>query len=225
MQDNLYAFGLEDPQFPVIAAMIRDAAPGKTVDLHISSQDEMYSYSEAICGGGPIALVAYFRAGIEINKAIRQFVRWKFGTPDKIETFLDFASGYGRSTRFTIADLLAEKVWAADILKGAATFQQEQFHVNTLQATTDPDFLHSPVQYDCIFVCSLFTRLPERTFTRWLTKFFSFLKPDGLLIFSVRGVALVAKDTSMPRQEIYFTPTSEIAELQAEDYGSAMVTE
>ena len=225
MKKNLYAFCPGDPQFPVITAMIRDAAPGKQVDLHIASQDEMYSYGETVCGGRPIALMAYFRAGIEINKALRQLVRWKFGTPDKIGTFLDFASGHGRSTRFTVADLSPERMWAADILKDAVNFQREQFHVNALQSATDLDFFHSPVQYDCIFVCSLFTHLPERTFTRWLTKLFSLLKPDGLLIFSVHGDDLLPKDASMPRQGIYFMPLSEIAELKTEDYGATIVTE
>ena len=53
-----------------------------------------------------------------------------------------------------------------EILRDAVRFQEQMFGVNSLQSTTEPERFDCDRTFDCIFVASLFTHLPEATFFR-----------------------------------------------------------
>ena len=218
------SFSPADPDYPVMSAMVQDQF-GSLPSLEIEANDEMYAFSENTCGTRTLGLMAYFRAGIQINDAVRQIVKWHFGAPENLKTFLDFASGYGRSTRFLVSDLGPERVWASDVLPGALEFQRSQLGVQTVFSTTKPESFRPGQLWDCIFVSSLFSHLPEVTFTRWLWKLHSLLKPGGILIFSVHGEVTMPPGATMPRSGLYFIPTTEIPSLDTGDYGAAIVTD
>jgi hypothetical protein len=134
---------------------------------------------------------------------------------------LDFASGYGRLTRFLVHERIADEVTVADILEGGMQFQAEQFGVKTILSTTLPQDLIVDDRYDLIFVASLFTHLPASTFTPWLRRLAEMLTDDGLLIFSVHDETLAPEKF----EGIHFVSTSESRVLDLADYGSTWVTE
>jgi SAM-dependent methyltransferase len=118
-------FGPEHLQFPSIAEMVRisrgrDSLP----NLRVHDHDDMFAWSEAVCGTPAIGTMAYFRAGLVIADTFRQIIDgWCGAQPLRV---LDFACGYGRSLRYTVADF-GDSVWAGDILPDAVDFVREEF--------------------------------------------------------------------------------------------------
>ena len=218
------SFDQTDAEYPAIAGMVQGEF-GSVPNLRVAASDEMYVYSEQTCGSRILGLMAYFRAGLQINDAVKQIMAWHFGTERGATRFLDFASGYGRSTRFLTQDLGPDRIWASDILPDAMNFQSDQFGVHTIASTTKPEGFNPGMQFDCIFVSSLFSHLPETTFTRWLWKLYSLLAPGGLLIFSVHNEATLPPGTPMPRSGIHFIPLTEIPSLDVGDYGATIVAD
>ena len=163
------------------------------------------------------ALSNYFQNGFEQFELVRHVAGWR-GRPG---TMLDFASGYGRLTRFLVHEHLAGDVTVSDILTAGMEFQAAQFGVKTIVSTTRPEDFPVSGRYDLIFVASLFTHLPAATFTAWLRKLAGLLEPEGLLVFSVHdeSIAPVAVDG------IAFESYSESRVLDANEYGSTWVTE
>jgi hypothetical protein len=79
-------------------------------------------------------------------------------------------------------------------------------------------------RYDMVFVASLFTHLPERSFGPWLGKVWEFVAPEGVLVFSVHDEAV--NDTGAVLVDGFsFTASSEVASLSTEDYGTNYTTE
>ena len=220
-----------------------DVAPGQTAEwivdqvvretfarplqmnTHIHKDDQMLSFAAEVRGSEEIALADYFRSGGALLNAVRQLVTWKFGSFDRLAAFLDFAGGYGRLTRFLIHELPPDRLWIAEIQPEAVAFQEAQFGVHGILSATNPEDLVCEQRFDCIFVASLFTHLPEATFTAWLTKLYSLLTPGGLLIFSVHDATLLTAGEVMPESGLYFREASEIASLDTKNYGMSIVTE
>ena len=218
------SFDNTDPNYPAMAAMVNDQF-GVTPNLDIAAGDEMYAFSEINCGSRILGLMAYFRAGIQINDAVRQLIRWHFGDPSKITAFLDFAAGYGRSTRFLRHDLPAESVWMSEILPDALEFQERQLGVRTIPSHNVPEKFRPGQRFDFIFVSSLFSHLPESTFSRWLATLYNLLSPGGLLVFSVHNELTLPPDVAMPASGIHFIPSTEIPSLDVADYGATIVAD
>ena len=164
------------------------------------------------------ALTNYFQNGLDQLHLVRHIASWR----EHAGRMLDFASGYGRLTRFLVHEHLASEITVSDILEGGMAFQAEQFGVRTILSTTDPANFSAPDRYDLIFVASLFTHLPPATFTPWLRRLAELLTDRGLLIFTVHDESI-----SPHRFEggISFESRSESRVLDVDDYGSTWVTE
>ena len=164
------------------------------------------------------ALTNYFQNGLDQLHLVRHIASWR----EHAGRMLDFASGYGRLTRFLVHEHLAGEITVSDILEGGMAFQAEQFGVRTILSTTDPANFSAPDRYDLIFVASLFTHLPPATFTPWLRRLAELLTDRGLLIFTVHDESI-----SPHRFEggISFESRSESRVLDVDDYGSTWVTE
>ncbi|MFP5246058.1 MAG: class I SAM-dependent methyltransferase, partial [Thermoanaerobaculia bacterium] len=156
--------------------------------------------------------------GLDQFALVRHIAGWR-GNPKRM---LDFASGYGRLTRFLVHEHLADEITVSDILEGGMEFQREQFGVRTILSKTDPARFEAPGRYDLIFVASLFTHLPPSTFTPWLRRLAELLTPDGLLIFSVHDQSIAPVSVE---EGISFETRSESRVLDVEEYGSTWVTE
>lgn len=194
--------------------------------VKIHPQDEMYLYAlNNTQGRSDEALLRYFSNGKRILDAVKQIIEWHFDDWENISSFLDFASGYGRFSRFLIQEIPASKIWVSDIYAQAVEFQKQQFGLEGIVSTNHPEDYQINQKFDCIFACSFFSHTPQQTFARWLEKLYSCLTENGILIFSTHDLSLMTIETDLEAEEIYFTPESESLFLKTEDYGVTYVGE
>ena len=148
-----------------------------------------------------------------------------FGSFENVPSFLDFACGYGRFTRFLIQEMPPEKIWVSDIYANAVKFQTEYLGVSGIVSTGKPENYLIDRKFDCILANSFFSHMPERTFTNWLQNLYDLLTPNGILMFSVHDSCLLPPHIEMPANGILFSPQSESQSLDKEEYGTTYVTE
>jgi SAM-dependent methyltransferase len=220
------AFGSDDTS-PRVAALLTalGIAPG-TLELAIDSRDEMLEFLAAFYDGDrEQELFHYFRSGASIAGSLGQVLRWRFGGPEGIGKLLDFASGYGRVSRFLVREIPPERVWVADVYAGGVRFQEERLGVHGIVSTVQPEKFSCAERFDAILVTSLFTHLPEERFRQWLRVLLGCLAPGGMLLFSTHSPELLPPGVEMPAGGFCFRETSESGSLDKSDYGSTWVTE
>jgi SAM-dependent methyltransferase len=215
---------------PLVRALLADlGVAAGSVDLAIDPADEMLGFLVRSHGGDrERARYAYFQSGASIAGAMAQVLRWRFGEPGRTGKLLDFASGYGRVTRFLLRLLPAERIWVADVYAGGVDFQRRRFGVHGIVSTVRPeDFpgAAGAATFDAILVTSLFTHLPEERFVAWLRVLMGLLAPGGVLAFSVHGEHVLPASAEMPASGLLFQEISESGSLAAADYGSTWVSE
>lgn len=211
----------------IIRAFVADQVPNaKTFNSNISKNDEMYLFAlQHFQGSEDRACIELLTTGKQSMDILRQVVQWHFGGFENISAFLDFASGYGRLTRFLTQELPPEHIWICDIYEDAVRFQQEQFGVHGILSVLNPEDMRSERTYDCIFVASLFSHLPEIKFVGWLERLYGMLAPTGVMIFSVHDAAVLPPGMAMGETGFLFIPESESRSLDRSDYGTTYVTE
>lgn len=226
-QPATFAFDESRALYGPIRAMVEDQfGDARTKpSLRVHQNDEMFHHSIAACPTPRFGKMAYFRAGLQILDALRQTAGWHDRPLASMDRVLDFAAGYGRSTRFLAALIPPERIWMADILPDAVDFQRSEFGVNSMQSSKDPADFRCDEKFDLIFVSSLFSHLPERTWGTWLERLHSLLAPSGLLVFSVHGETLVPATHQMPDDGLLFLPQNEADSWDVADYGTSFVTE
>ncbi|MGD1806920.1 methyltransferase [Dapis sp. BLCC M126] len=196
------------------------------INVKIHPQDEMYLYAlKNTDGRKDEALLRYFSNGKRILDAVKQIVEWYFNGFENISSFLDFASGYGRFSRFLLHEIPIDKIWISDIYPEAVEFQKQEFGLAGIVSTNAPEDYQINQKFDCIFACSFFSHTPQKTFTGWLQKLYSCLTENGILIFSTHDLSLMTIETDVEAEKIYFTPESESLFLKTEDYGVTYVGE
>jgi SAM-dependent methyltransferase len=215
---------------PVIKAFIRDQAKfPEDFKLKICEDDEMYLFSlnnvKDDLEARDRALVRYYAIGRSVLDTVKQVVEWHFGSFENVPSFLDFACGYGRFTRFLIQEMPPEKIWVSDIYANAVKFQTEYLGVSGIVSTGKPENYLIDRKFDCILANSFFSHMPERTFTNWLQNLYDLLTPNGILMFSVHDRCLLPPHIEMPANGILFSPQSESQSLDKEEYGTTYVTE
>jgi SAM-dependent methyltransferase len=215
-----------DETHPRVSALLADLgiAPG-TVDLAVDERDEMLGFLVESHGGDrDRALFQYFQSGASIAGSLGQVLRWRFPDPGRRMKLLDFASGYGRVTRFLLREVPPERVWVADVYEGGVRFQEERFGVHGLISAIRPEDFVCAERFDAILVTSLFTHLPEERFVAWLRVLLGLLAPGGLLAFSAHSPEVLPAGVEMPAEGFLFQPISESGSLDKSDYGSTWVT-
>ncbi|MGD1716220.1 methyltransferase [Dapis sp. BLCC M172] len=209
----------------IIDTFIQDQTrkPEKINEI-IHPQDEMYLYAlKNTDGRKDEALLRYFSNGKRILDAVKQIIEWYFDGFENISSFLDFASGYGRFSRFLLQEIPTNKIWVSDIYPEAVKFQKQEFGFDGIVSTNSPEDYQINQKFDCIFACSFFSHTPQKTFAGWLEKLYSCLTEKGILIFSTHDLSLMTIETDVEAEEIYFTPESESLFLKTEDYGVTYV--
>ena len=216
------AFG-PDESNPMVDTLLRQRVPQwQQLNRAIDSRDEMLLFADETYGfDRDLALFSYFANGLALRDDLRHIARCRFGDA-AIPSFLDFASGYGRLTRFLVHEKMASSITVSDILTDAMEFQRNQFGVRTLPSVGNAADFDPQGSYDCIFVASLFTHLPPDAFRGWLRRLDESLRPGGLLVFSVHDESLAPTKVD---QGILFRAESESRTLDPAEYGSTWVTE
>ena len=194
------------------------------IDTTIHPEDEMLLNAVSGLTNVGLAKAVYFRQGYEINSTLQTILDWSAGSKKSEAKVLDFACGYGRATRFLVAQVSPRNVWVSDIYEEAVKFQIEQFGVNGFVSCYEPAELRCEEKFDLIFVTSLFTHLPQARFEQWIHRLYNLLLPEGVLAFSVHDQAL-AGGRIIPSDGFLFVPESESRSLDENEYGSTYVTE
>ncbi len=207
-------------------AFVEDQIGNRPFNAVLSENDEMYLFAlRAHQGNKDRATIEILSTGKQSFNVVRSIVEWKFGGLSNVNSFLDFAGGYGRLTRFLVQYLSPSKIWACDIYQDALQFQSQQFGVNTLVSTLSPEDYHDKRRYDFIFVASLFSHLPEDNFIGWLSKLYNLLTPVGILVFSVHDTAVTPPHLGEGDKDILFAAESESRTLDKNIYGTSYVSE
>lgn len=143
----------------------------------------------------------------------------------RLHDVLEFASGHGRFTRHLVKAIGAQRLTVSDIVQDAVDFSTQTFGVRGFVSSTDPQAVQWPQRYDLVFVLSLFSHLPERTWGRWLRRLYDALAPGGLLVFSTHGpVAAGREDVTLDERGFFFAPSSESSAIAAQDYGTTFTS-
>lgn len=213
-----------------LAANARDG-----LDVTISKNDLMYQYILREQGSKTEAYLWYLESGLQMQMVVEAIANETRRCLAEVGRVLDFASGYGRLTRFLAQRMDPRRVWVAEIKKRAVEFQQHQFGVNGFVSTTIPEQTTVEERFDIIFVASLFSHLPDSTFGPWLQRLCDLLSPSGVIAFSVHDVALRGAPMSENNDtspQIFYERNSEESSLFSEDeplnvdaYGVSQVNE
>jgi SAM-dependent methyltransferase len=191
----------------------------------IHPADEMYRYHLMEKGQSPdTAAVHYFATGEQIFRTATRMLDWRFGGPQGVGSLLDFASGYGRTTRFLASALAAERIVVTEIDPGAVRFQEETFGVRGVVTGPDPVSFRIEKAFDAILAVSFFSHLPADRFESWLEALYGHLAPSGILVFSVHGMRLLPGLEADHVTGIVFRPVSETARLDGSEYGTSYVS-
>lgn len=220
-----FPFDSASASAPAVRAMLEHACPkARDASLIVHPGDDMYAFGVHTIGFEPLAAMAYFRAGASMVALIDAVARWHFGALERVGSFLDFAAGYGRSTRLLVRLLPPSAIVVAEIQSEALDFQRWAFGVNTLQSAVDPLALAAAQSFDYVFVGSLFTHLPRRTFGLWLARLWELVAPGGVLVFSVHDRWLDTFGAEW-QDGFAFIAASEVSSLDTEQYGTSFTTE
>jgi len=191
----------------------------------IHPADEMYRYEMLAPHRTPrAASILYFAAGGQILHAVEQIARWRFGALAGVRSLLDFASGYGRTTRHLARFLDPARITVAEIEPDAVRFQTETFGVRGIVSATRPEDLRIEGQFDVVLAASFFSHLPALRFEQWLGRLYAATAPGGVLIFSVHGMDLLPGLEIDRVSGIVFQPVSETTRLDGAEYGTSYVT-
>lgn len=190
----------------------------------IDPRDEMFLYALHRLGQPRLARMQYMRQGARACSTVVQIVRHCFGHQAVDLRILDFASGYGRVTRYLAEIFGKQNVWASDIQAGTMEFCRSNLGVNVLPSGPRPDGLTTAERFDLIFVSSLFSHLPREAFGLWLAALARILRPGGVIAFSVHGQDMV-DPAIFPADGHLFVAESESGVLNVNDYGTAYVSD
>lgn len=196
------------------------------LDTRLHPADEMYRFELAQPRRSPeTAAVFYFSTARSIWRTVSSVVSWRFGGFANVRSALDFASGYGRMTRFMARALDPGVLTVAEIDAGAVRFQREAFGVRGCVSSLEPEGLNLAGSFDLVLAVSFFSHLPAGRFERWLERLYGRIAPGGLLVFSTHGVELYRGPDPIPPSGLLFRPESETTRLEASEYGTSWVTE
>ena len=210
---------------PVVRSFIRQHIPSpQTFVSRIDEDDEMFLFDlQANKGDRRRTSIDYYTIGACIFDAIKQIAAWHFRGIHNVGSFLDFACGYGRSTRFLSRELTPSRIWACDIYPKAVAFQKWHYGVNGIVSVPDPTNFPMDRKFDYIFASSFFTHMPETTFARWMETLYGLLTEHGILVFSTRDASMIPPSLETPPTGILFLAHSESRTLDTNQYGSTFV--
>ena len=100
-------------------------------------------------------------------------------------------------------DFRSQKNTVSGVYHDAVNFSKKSFDVEGFYSCFNPAQLKIYKKYDVIFVASLFSHLPERTWRPWIKTLYESLSENGLLIFSCHGETCMANPSQMPESGFF----------------------
>jgi SAM-dependent methyltransferase len=140
-------------------------------------------------------------------------------------SLLEFACGHGRFTRHLARALPPGALTVSDVVPGCVAFLREHWGVNGFDSTSDPAALRISGRYDVVFVLSLFSHLPERTWRAWLRTLHGAVAPGGVLVMTTHGEEAARKSgVDWGADGFAFFAASESQALHGTEYGTAFAS-
>lgn len=162
----------------------------------INRDDIMFLYSLLHIGDYPLSYHSYMSTGLNGFNLIQRILRSANNHADIKGNILDFASGYGRVTRFLTGYYPPEKVYTSDIKPAAVDYQKKHLGCNGFYSDYDPFKLLVQERFEVIFVGSLFSHLNKDLYKNWLIQLIGMLEDTGILIFTVHDISLYPGETT-----------------------------
>lgn len=217
-----------------VDTLLKENDIDKKVSLEISKEDLMFQYnllSER--GHFSNAVLEYMRDGVESFKFIEKVLEDYDKSFSNLNSFFDFAAGFGKLERILINYIDSKKIWVSDIKETANEFNKKHFKVNTIKSTFEPKEFKPGREFEMIFVGSLFSHLKEDLFEDWLKVLFGLLEKEGVLVLSLHDMSLIVDQLEDKSVDMIFYPNSEDIVLDqttdsiedGEMYGTSYLTE
>lgn len=136
---------------------------------------------------------------------------------------LEFASGYGCVTRHLSNVLPFCITTSCDIHPEAVQFIREKLNTDAVSSASRPEDLHLKKDFDVVFALSFFSHMPKATFSRWLRKLASLVKPEGYLVFTTHGLASrkFLQNCRFDEEGFWYNASSEQKDISTDEYGLA----
>lgn len=197
----------------------------RPLSTRVHPDDQMLLHSLRHHRDANAAVSQYFNVALQQHFAARQILDALFPPAPQAVDVLDFACGFGRLVRFLSSGDRPVRLAVSEIQPDALRFVADEFGVEVLPSSMNPESFDPGRSFDFIWVASLFSHLPAALFQRWLARLHALLSPAGVLCFSVHDEALMPPADVMPAAGLLFKPQSENAALDAQAYGTTYVTE
>jgi hypothetical protein len=198
-----------------------------TFNPTIDPRDEMYGFAvRNLKGNVDRATIRYLAQGRRIFDNVRQLLEWRFGSTAQCPSFVDFAAGFGRLTRYLVQAMPVDRVFTTEINASAVHFQREQFGVTAVQSYFEPEKFKADQTFACVYAGSLFTHLPERRQVPWLVKLLELVDvTDGMLVVSYLDESALDPNVVVGPKGFIFGQQSEIPALSSSEYGHCWASE
>lgn len=167
----------------------------------------------------------YFNNGLDSARKLNKLLTEICGFQDKPIDLLEFASGYGCVSRHIPATIPLCQLTACDIHEQATTFLKDKINLQVVLSKSNPEELNIGKLYDVVFALSFFSHMPKTSFSRWVERLASFIKPGGFLIFTTHGMVsrkVCFENCKLDGDGFYFHPSSEQKDLSKSEYGNAV---
>lgn len=206
---------------------------GKNFNTDVSKNCEMANlWAKQEMSGEEVAK-NYFLGGFKSFNRINEILIGVDVAIPKVNSYLDFACGFGRTTRFFLQQLDPSKITVSDISADAVEFQMKHFKVDGFNSAALAKDLKCDKKFDLITVNSLFSHLNIEFWTDWLKALTDLLNPGGHILFSTHGRKAYnkRKDDQKAKMEresntegFYYWPKNEtLGRLDADYYGTCYV--
>jgi len=171
------------------------------------------------------AAAEYFSNGRESAHKLQRLLNEVCGYQDRSVDLFEFASGYGCVSRHIPQVIPTCALTASDIHEQATTFLKETLDIDVILSTSTPEALKIDRQFDVVFALSFFSHMPKTSFSRWVRRLASFVRPGGFLIFTTHGMVsrkVCFAGCALDSEGFYFHPSSEQKDLSKSEYGNAV---
>jgi 2-polyprenyl-3-methyl-5-hydroxy-6-metoxy-1,4-benzoquinol methylase len=204
---------------PTLSDAIQDSARRYKVSGAIHPEDFIFHYLLNASTDKPRGSQLYFERGRSSAEGVAAIYRDYSARPPK--QVLDFASGYGCVTRHLPEVLPGSEVFACDVLESCVNFMSQTLRFRALRSTKIPEELVIKKIFDLVVVLSLFSHLPERTFSRWLRQIVRLAAPRGIVLFTTHGQISAPHFGNPPltADGFWHEPRMELPSLDPTHYG------
>lgn len=170
------------------------------------------------------AIRYYFDDGASSAQKLGSILKEVCGVCETNLDLLEFASGYGCVTRHLKQGVPFCSSLACDIHQDAVSFIQGQLKGEAVLSAAQPEALNLGKQFDAVFALSFFSHMPKSSFSRWMAKLVSVLKPEGCLLMTTHGQLSrrFISNCKFDDEGYCFFPSSEQGDLDRDSYGTSV---